>query len=153
LAILTFLHRHKLVKDVDKKKAALIKVKNDYKMCASMISGRKRILIGAFIWNFLQRASQIMVPIFIYAALGGAKIRMASVFAKQCLITIGYNFIPIPGGMGVSDYLMVDGFNNMMMEHMAFNVELISRGFSFYICVLISGVITLIGYIAGRKNK
>ncbi len=152
-AILTFLHRHKLIKDVDKKKAALIKVKNDYKMCASMISGRKRILVGAFIWNLLQRASQIMVPMFIYVALGGAKIRMASVFAKQCLITIGYNFIPIPGGMGVSDYLMVDGFNNMMMEHMAFNVELISRGFSFYICVFISGVITLIGYIAGRKNK
>ena len=68
-------------------------------------------------------------------------------------MTIGYNFIPIPGGMGISDYLMLDGFIKMMGENMAYNVELISRGMTFYICVFISGTITLIGYMVGRKRK
>ena len=89
----------------------------------------------------------------IYKALGGAASSMVEVFSKQCLITIGYNFVPIPGGMGISDYLMIDGFTDLMGMDMAINVELISRVISFYMCVLISGIITLVGYLAGRSRK
>ena len=89
----------------------------------------------------------------IFASLGGDKLKMAEVFSKQCLVTIGYNFIPISRGMGISDYLMIDGFSRLMGEQMAYAVEMISRGITFYICVSISGIITLIGYFAGRKGK
>ena len=151
--LITFLYDKKLIKEKDRKLARLEKTGNDYKACSMLISGRSRVLTGAFFWNFLQRASQIMVPMLIYASLGGDKAEMPVVFSKQCLITIGYNFIPVPGGMGISDYLMIDGFTKMMGEYMAYNVELISRGVTFYICVSISGIITLIGYMSGRKRK
>ena len=82
--------------------------------------------------------------------MGGAKDLMTSVFSRQCLITIGYNFVPIPGGMGISDYLMIDGFCSIMEESVAYSVELISRGITFYICVTISGIITLVGYLIGK---
>jgi hypothetical protein len=55
--------------------------------------------------------------------------------------------------MGISDYLMIDGFLKTMSESMAYNVELISRGVTFYICVTISGIITLIGYMIGRDQN
>ena len=48
---------------------------------------------------------------------------------------------------------MIDGFNRVMGEQMAYSVELISRGITFYVCVSVSGIITLIGYILGRKRK
>ena len=35
----------------------------------------------------------------------------------------------------------------------AFNIDMISRGLSFYICVALSGIITLIGYIIIRRRK
>ncbi|MBR6402696.1 MAG: flippase-like domain-containing protein [Eubacterium sp.] len=151
--IVRFLYNKGIVKEKDKILVRIEKAENDYKACSDMISGRKRILFAAFIWNFLQRASQILVPMFIYRSLGGETGKMATVFSKQCLITIGYNFIPIPGGMGISDYLMIDGFYRVMGEQMAYSVELISRGITFYICVTISGIITLIGYMIGRKKK
>ena len=47
----------------------------------------------------------------------------------------------------------IDGFSRLMGEKMAYTVEMISRGITFYICVSISGIITLIGYFAGRKGK
>ena len=53
--------------------------------------------------------------------------------------------------MGISDYLMIDGFTEIMGEKMAYSVELISRGITFYICVLISGLITLVGYCIKRR--
>ena len=69
------------------------------------------------------------------------------------MITIGYNFVPVPGAMGIADYLMVDGFSGIMSRDAAFELEMLSRGLTFYICVSISGVITLIGYLIRRRVK
>ena len=150
---ISFLHKKKIIKEKERKLSKIEKVKNDYKSCSDLISGKKRILFFAFLWNFLQRTCQVMVPMFIYWAVGGETTKLAELFSKQCFVTIGYNFIPIPGGMGISDYLMIDGFNRMMGEQMAYSVEMISRGISFYICVSLSGLITLIGYFIWRKKK
>ena len=150
---IVFLYNRRIFKEKDNKLTRLEKARSDYKMCSDLISGKKRILFSAFVWNFIQRASQIIAPMFIYRSLGGDSSKMAAVFSKQCLVTIGYNFIPIPGGMGISDYLMIDGFSGIMSELMSYSVELISRGVTFYVCVSVSGLITLIGYMIGRKKK
>jgi uncharacterized protein (TIRG00374 family) len=151
--LFSFLHRKKLIKDKTDIEERLAVTKEEYKMCSEIVSKGKLMFLPAFIWNILQRGFQIAVPMLIYASLGGDKTKMASVFSKQCLITIGYNFVPIPGGMGISDYLMVDGFNEMMGESLAFTAELLSRGITFYICVSLSGIITLIGYFLKKKAK
>ena len=61
--------------------------------------------------------------------------------------------MPIPGGMGVNDYLLLDGLRDVMSVEDATNMELTSRGISFDICVLLSIVITAIGYMRVRKRK
>ena len=150
--LITFLSGRKLIRNKEHLLMKLEKIRHDYKECSDLISGHKGVLVTAFIWNLLQRTSQIIVPMLVFASLGGDRSLMPTVFSKQCLITIGYNFVPIPGAMGVSDYLMIDGFNSIMDRASAFSVELISRGMTFYVCVLLSGIITLIGYFAGRKK-
>ena len=147
------LHNKKMIRETKRKLLRLKKAANDYRLCSEMISGRKKILLSSFWWNLLQRAVQLMVPMLIYCSLGGEKNGMAIVFSKQCLVTIGYNFVPVPGGIGISDYLMLDGFSRIMSEQMAYSVELISRGITFYFCVLISGLITLAGYFIGRNKN
>ena len=128
----------------------LEKIESDYANCSELISGRTDIMVKAFIYNVLQRASQIIVPAWVFTALGG-KLNMAGLlFSKQCLITIGYNYVPIPGALGIADYLMIDGFSGIMAKDAAFELDMISRGMSFYICVTISGIITLIGYLKRR---
>ncbi|MBQ9519040.1 MAG: flippase-like domain-containing protein, partial [Firmicutes bacterium] len=149
---ITFLYNKKIIREKDRKLARLEKAGKNYKKCSDMISHRKRILLNSFIWNFLQRASQISVPMLIYRSLGGKTAKMAAVFSKQCLVTIGYNFVPIPGGIGISDYLMLDAFGGMMGANMSSSVELISRSITFYLCVLVCGFITLLGYFLGRNK-
>ena len=149
--LIDFAHSKKLIKNKESALDRIERVGNDYKTCAGLISNSKRILLYAFAWNLLQRMNQLIVPSYIYAALGGERPKMLTVFAKQCLVTIGYNCIPIPGGMGISDYLMIDGFTPVMGEQMAYSVELISRGITFYICVTISGLITLAAYLKSKR--
>ena len=129
------------------------KAHKDYGNCAKMFAGRNDILLKAFLWNVIQRASQIAIPMFMHLCLGGNSRDSITLFSKQCLITIGYNFVPIPGAMGIADYMMIDGFSNIMTHEAALLLDMVSRAVSFYICVTISGLITLGGYLWKKRER
>ncbi len=148
-----FLGRKKIIRNPKRFINKIIKIKTDYSSCSRIFSGNVPLLIKAFLWNLFQRFSQIIVPALIYISLGGRVGDGVMLFSKQSLITIGYSFVPLPGAMGVADYLMIQGFSEMMSRDMAFNLELLSRGITFYICVTVSGLITLLGYIIKRRYK
>jgi uncharacterized membrane protein YbhN (UPF0104 family) len=71
----------------------------------------------------------------------------------QCLISIGSNFLPIPGAMGVTDLMMLDGFRPLMSEADAAALELMARSVSFYSCVLLCMVIVAAAVIIMRRKN
>lgn len=150
---LKFLHSRRILNRLEPRLRKLEKIEEDYENCSKLIAGKTTIMLEAFFWNVVQRASQIIVPALVYISMDGHSKLASTLFSKQCLITIGYNYVPIPGALGIADYLMIDGFSSIMSKDMAFNLDMISRGLTFYICVILSGVITLIGYLKGRKKK
>ena len=75
-----------------------------------------------------------------------------SVWVTQVFVAIGSYSVPIPGGMGVTDYLMLDGFRGLMSDANAAKLEMLSRGMSFYICVIICGITCAIGYVINKRN-
>ncbi|MBQ9902219.1 MAG: flippase-like domain-containing protein [Clostridia bacterium] len=151
--MIAFLGRKKILKNIPKKTGKLHKAKRDYSSCSMMFSGNYPLLLKAFLWNLLQRFSQIVVPSLLFISMGGNPLDSVRLFSKQCLITIGYNFVPLPGAMGVADYLMLNGFSELMEHDMAFHLEMLSRGMTFYICVSFSGLIAFAGYLVRRRNK
>ena len=150
---LNFLYSKKIIHKLEHKLEKLEKIETDYGNCSQMIYGKSNILFKAFFWNVAQRASQIIVPALVYIAMGGESKLTSLLFSKQCLITIGYNYVPVPGALGIADYLMIDGFSSIMSKDLAVQLDMISRGITFYICVTISGIFTLLGYLKGRKRK
>lgn len=149
---LNFLSKKKLIYRLDHKLEKLEKIECDFENCVGLIGGKNKIMRKAFFWNVIQRAAQIIVPALVYISLGGNGKISRLLFSKQCLITIGYNYVPIPGALGIADYLMIDGFSSIIPEGLAYELDMISRGLTFYICVTLSGIITLIGYLKGRKK-
>lgn len=149
---LRYLHKKKLVHRLDHKIEKLNKIQDDYDNCSQLMAGKSSIMLKAFFWNVVQRSCQLIVPSLVYIGLTGNGSHFMTLFFKQCLITIGYNFVPIPGAMGIADYLMIDGFSSIMTKGAAFELDMISRGITFYICVTLSGLITLVGYMKGKKR-
>ena len=47
--------------------------------------------------------------------------------------------MPIPGAVGAADYLFIDGFGSLVKD--SISIELLSRGISFYCCIIICGII------------
>ena len=123
----------------------------NYRRCAQLLAGHKGLLRRSYLFNLLQRASMIAVTMFTYLAMGGRGRLAGSIFAMQSYVVIGSNCVPIPGAMGVADYLMLDGFENFLPADLVVSMELLSRSLSFYICVLLCGMFVF--FMSVRKRK
>lgn len=142
-----------LVRNIDEKRRKLYRAMKEYRQCASIMSEHKLMFAKAFLYNLLQRISQITVTLFVYLATGGKAALAADIWFTQSFVVIGTYSVPIPGGMGVADYLLINGFGAYFNETDAVNLELISRGISFYVCMIISAITVLIGIIYTIRRK
>ena len=141
--VLSALH---LVRDEARLQKHFITAMGQYKSSAMLFKARTHKLWRILVFNFLQRASQIAVTMCVYAGLGGGKLSAFDLLVLQGYILLGSNFVPIPGGMGVTDYLMLKSFSSFLSAEQAVNLEIISRTLSFYSCILVCGMILLIRY-------
>lgn len=142
-----------IVKDEEEKINRLKDVMHEYKEYALIIKSKKGLWIKALIYNALQRFAQVAVVLFVFLATHGNIQDMFSIWAVQLYVIFGAYCVPIPGGMGVSDYLMLDGYNNLMNASQAANLQLLSRTISFYCCIIICGIIVLVRYLYVRRGK
>ena len=143
----------RILKQEEEKQRGLDQKMKEYAAYAGMIKEHKPAMGKAFFFNMLQRASVISVPFFVFLASGGEATKAVDIWAVQCYTVIGSNAVPIPGAMGVSDYIMLDGFGKVIPWQDAVNFELLSRSLSFYVCVALCGIAVLIKYLHQRKQE
>ena len=142
-----------LVRHEEEKREKLYRVMEEYRRCAKMMTDHKLVFLKAFLYNLLQRISQITVTLLVYLAIGGNTSLAADIWFTQNFVVLGTYCVPIPGGMGVADYLLIDGLRAFYDEASAVNLELISRGISFYVCMIVSAVTVFIGTIYTVKKR
>lgn len=152
LRLLLSLH---ILKDEDLWMGRLESSIENYKGHIRRLGGKKRALAAALFWNLMQRACQLLVPMFVYLALGGAWRSAPLVFFLQALVILGVTFIPIPGAMGATDFMMLDAYRSFLSAPEATHLELLSRSVSFYLCILLCGLIVLFQVLfrTGRRKS
>lgn len=155
---ITLLSKLRLIRHTERKREKLTKMFENYRNRIKHVSGQWRALINSFIFNLLQRTAQICVSGFVCLAMGGTISDFFSVCALHIFVILGASLIPIPGAMGVTDYLLLAGFASYWphwSEEFSFHLEFCSRGISFYACVLLCGgyVLLLIAKDKIRKCK
>ena len=151
--LLCLLAKLKIVRKLEKRRKKLSDWIESYHECAMAINGKTSMLVKAFIFNLLQRSSLVLVTVFSFLAGGGSVSDVKGVFVRQIMVVLGSNCVPIPGAMGVADYLMFDAFSQIIEDPLAVvNLELLSRSISFYFCVILCGV-SIIVRLAHDKMK
>ena len=152
-AFLRLLARLHLLRKPEEKRAKLRNYMEDYARYAQTLKGRGKMLFSAFLFNFFQRVAQIAVTSFVFLAAGGDPAQAFDIWVLQGFVVLGSNCVPIPGAMGVSDYLMLDCYGSVLSASEAGHLELLSRSVSFYSCILICGVSVLIKFAMLRKRR
>lgn len=150
---LNLLYKIHFIKNRDEKLKKLDEVMEKYQASSKMIQGKKKLLIKIFLFNLLQRFCQIGVIILVFLATSGSLSEVFDIFAIECLVIMGAYSVPIPGAMGVTDYLMLNGFLRLMPMEQAVNLELLSRGVSFYFCILGCGLLVVIRYLKIKRSS
>lgn len=145
--LIDFLAKIKLIRKPGRKKERLSNAIRSYKHNVSQLSGKPLVLLRVLIYNILQRACGIAVTLFVFLAAGGAASSAVDVWVSQCMVVVGSNIIPIPGGMGVSDYLLIDALGAIGMDSSALYLNMLSRAISFYSCVILCGIAMIIRLI------
>lgn len=141
-----------LIKDVDGRVKKIESAIDQYKNCAKLISKNKPAMFAAFFLNLLQRFSLVSTTVLVYLAFGGSMSNLADVTAVSCLVLVGVYSLPVPGGMGVADYLLLSGLCQIEDIASTANLALFSRGISFYSCILITIIILIIGYALQERR-
>ena len=143
--------RLRLVKNAEARREKLLQVEKDYRASAGVILGHLPALSGAFALNLMQRMAIVLVPVILFAASGGTGKSLIRAFAVQTWVVMGSNSVPLPGAVGVADYLFLDGYGGLLPDPV--NLELLSRTLSFYICVLVCALMLLISFITQKASR
>ena len=125
----------------------------NYNECVVTLAGKKKLLVKTFLLNLCQRSAQILVTVFCYYAMHGNLADGLKIFVIQTYVVMGSNFIPVPGAVGISEFLMYFGYNMLLNEEAAYSLAILGRGISFYTCSIISIFTVILGYIKIRYNS
>ena len=145
--VISILHKLHIKNLAERFKTKLDTAIENYNECVITLAGKKKLLVKTYLLNLLQRASQILVTMFCYFAMHGNLADGLRVFAIQTYIVLGSNFIPVPGAVGISEFMMFFGYMMLMNEEAACSLAILSRGISFYTCGIISIFTVILGYI------
>ncbi len=140
--VINLLTRMKVLRKRRQKLKKLYQMIDEYKECAKIIKETPSILFVTFVFNVLQRIFIIAVTYCVYRGSGQYGSSFIDIMSMQGFVLIGSNSLPVPGAVGVADYLFLDGFKDIFADPV--NGELISRGLSFYICIIVCGGLTLV---------
>ena len=153
-AVYNFCKKLKLFKNkLDNKEPD--EVLNRYKDEIKYIKTHKLAVFVTFIITFIQRLFLFSIIYIVYRALGLNNYSYFDLLAIQVCVQLAMEAMPLPGGSGLSEGMLHNIFTMIFVAGLADVGMLLTRTFTFYIPLTISGIILLIDYIfrLKRKNK
>lgn len=148
------LSRFHIIKDREKAKNAFDIYLSEYRAAFKTAVRYPFALLTVLLTNILQRISIFLVPFFVFLAIEG-NAPLWDTLISQALVALSANSIPIPGAVGVSEYLFFSLTAPLLPRHLKKFATLLTRLISHYFCFLMCGVYTF-GYHCShvvKRNK
>ena len=122
-----------------------------YRMSAVYIRENKMTILRTVFTSLVQIAALHSIPYLVYQSFGLSGYSFFTIFALQAVLFITVSALPLPGGVGASESGFVILFTALFPGALLNSAMLLSRGISFYLFVLISGIAVV--FIHFRKTK
>lgn len=142
--LIKILHKIRIVKNPDKWYAKIKYEVTKYGECRHVLREKPLVVATSLFFNVLQRIAQNLIPCFVCLAID-PNAPFFDIFALQVYVLFGYNSTPLPGGVGAYEYLFMCIYGQIFPEtSLVLLVLMISRLFSYYITMILSGIIVLV---------
>lgn len=152
--IIGLLAKLRISKHPEKLREKLAEQVEKYYEGGGQIARHKWLFAEVFLLNFLQRVCHILIPCFVMEAAGAQGVNFRTLFCMQTFVLVGYNCVPLPGGVGAFEFLYLNIYGMVYDGAFILVAMMIARMISYYICFILSGIYTA-GYhfLGGKKKK
>lgn len=151
-----FLNKVRILKDKDKWLHKTDDMMVKYEDASKYLKDHKIVIFNVILLSILQRLILFFITVIVYWSFHLRGTSIIDILMLQCLISVGADMLPLPGGMGITERLFLAMFAPAFGD-LTLPAMILSRGFSYYIQLLISAVMTVVAYILifkkGRKKE
>lgn len=137
----------------DSLRKEIYKEVDQYEQGALFIKENTKVVMKVVLTTFAQMCFMYSITFFVYKAFNLSTFSFFTVFSLQSILFIAVSAIPLPGAVGSSEGGFLTLFRTLFPVNTLSSAMLLSRGISFYLFVIISGVIVLcIRLLRNKKN-
>lgn len=138
--ILSFFHYKKADKFYEKTLNQI----EEYHNCALYLKEHKKIFYKTFLICLIQLSFYHSIPYFVYLSFGLNEFNIFTFIFIQAVLYVSVSCLPFPGAMGVSEGSFMILFKMFFPATIISSAMLLSRAISFYIFVIITGLLILL---------
>lgn len=139
-------------KNIEEKEKKLHASLKEYQDCATFTRKHPKILLEAYLILLAQRICILSISYVIYRSFGLNDLSIFVIVAFQICITLGSDFMPFPGGVVVSEGLLLQANALIYGESLAASGMILLRGISFYLLVIFAFLFYLCFHFLPRKK-
>ncbi len=144
---ISLLAKCRLLKNKEKKLEGLRQSLDDYHEGALHIKNHPSVVLRSLLANFVQRIALFSVGYCVYRSMGFSALSYFDLLVIQILCSIAIDSLPMPGGVGASELLLLRLYETVYPSHLVMPAMLLSRGLQYYFCLLTSAVGTGAGHL------
>lgn len=122
-----------------------------YKETASIFWDHKILMVVILILSIVQRFVLFTATYFVYRALGLYGTGWFQIVIFQAIIPLCVDMLPIPGGIGLSEWLFMDIFVGIFVGDTLIPGLVLSRGISYYVQLIICAAVAVITHLYFRR--
>ena len=117
------------------------------------VKSHKKVVFINFIITVIQRLLLFSIAYVVYRAMGFSRYSYFDLLMLQVSVQVAIEALPLPGGAGLSEGMLHNLFVMLFASKLADVGMLLTRTFSFYIPLIVSGIIILIYNIVVKRNE
>ena len=143
-----------IMKEKNNRETRLEASMETYKRASVYLKSNKLAVFNTTVISFLQRFFLFFITYIVYIAMGNSSENAITITLLQSIVSISVDMLPLPGGMGISERLYLLIFSPIFGGMTAAVASMmVSRGFSYYVLVIVSAIISIITHLTVRAPE
>jgi len=139
-----------------KKENAVEKVQEqlrEYRAGAVYVEEHPAIILKNQLTSFIQLTALYSITYLVYRSLGGTGYSWLKIFTLQAVLTAAVAVIPLPGSVGAGESGFKLVFASVFTGGLLMPGMLLSRGISFYLGLLLTGIFLLVIFLYRKAGE
>lgn len=139
------------IKNIEDKQMKLEVELSKYQNSSDYIKNNKMVILKILLTTYIQFIAYYSVSYWVYRSFGLSGHNFIEIITIQSILYATVSGIPSPGAVGVTEGGFIEIYKLIFPNNMISGAMLLNRGISFYLLVVISGIITLINLFKNKK--